>query len=175
MMTAVGHPVSSANQTVRRLAIPLGMPYEESVLAFERTIPKLDVEPFRVLSDWNDVAKLADELAPLGFFCFHKIDIPPLMAQSGSSFACVEYLVGNHVIAERMYRYDPTVMLYAPLRLLIQADENGNGVLVLDQPSTLFEGFGDDRIAEVGRDLDAKVAGVVSALGAEPPAELLSR
>src|ERR1700754_4848048 len=109
MMTAVGHPVSSVNQTVRRLAIPLGMPYEESVAAFERTIPKLDVEPFRVLSDWNDVAKLADELAPLGFFWFHKIDVPPFMVQSGSSFACVEYLMGNHVIAERMYRYDPTV------------------------------------------------------------------
>lgn len=174
-MTAVGHPVSSVNHTARRLAIPLGMSYEDSIARFERTIPKLDVEPFRGLSNWKDVSKLADELAPLGFFLFHKIDVPPFMAQSGSSFACIEYLMGNHVISERMYRHDPTVMLYAPLRLLIQADENGNGVLVFDQPSTLFEGFDDDRIAEVGRDLDAKVAGVVSALGAEPPAELLSR
>ncbi len=26
------------------------------------------------------------------------------------------YLMGNHTIAERMYRHDPAVMLYAPLR-----------------------------------------------------------
>jgi hypothetical protein len=159
---------------VRRLAIPLGLPYEASVLKFERTIPQLDVTPFQEFTEWADVVKLASKLAPLGFFRFHKIDVPPFMAQSGSSFACTEYLMGNHVIAERMYRHDPTVMLYVPLRLLIQADENGNGVLVLDQPGTLLGSFGDERIAKVGRELDAKVAGVVSALGALPPAELLS-
>lgn len=172
-MTAVGHPVSSVTHTVRRLAIPLGRPYEESVTAFERTIPELDVTPFRGLSEWDDVVNLVDKLAPLGFFRFHKIDVPPFMVQSGSRFACVEYLMGNHVVAERMYRHDPTVMLYAPLRLLIQADENGDGVLVLDQPGTLLSSFGDERIASVGRELDAKVAGVISALGAQPPAELL--
>jgi hypothetical protein len=45
-------------------------------------------------------------------------------------------------------------------------------VLVIDQPSTLFASFGDPRVAEVGRLLDAKLAGVLTALGANPPAEL---
>lgn len=174
-MTAVGHPVSSVTHTVRRLAIPLNLTYEDSITAFERTIPQLDLTLFQDLSEWDDVVKLADELAPLGFFRFHKIDVTPIMVPSGSRFGCVEYLMGNHVIAERMYRHDPTVMLYAPLRLLIQADENGDGVLVLDRPGDLFDSFGDERISEVGRELDAKLAGVVSALGAQPPAELPSR
>lgn len=94
------------------------------------------------------------------------------MEASGYSWECTEYLMGNHVIAEQMYRYNPTVMLHAPLRLLIQADENRDGVLVIDQPSTLFASFGDPRVAEVGRLLDAKLAGVLTALGANPPAEL---
>ncbi|WP_028937010.1 hypothetical protein [Pseudonocardia spinosispora] len=173
-MAPFGHPVRSVTHTVRRLAIPLGMPYEESVAAFERTVPQLDPAPFHALSEWHDVVALAEKLAPLGFFRFHKLDVTPFMAVSGSRFACAEYLMGNHVIAERMYRHDPTVMLHAPLRLLIQADENGDGVLVLDQPGTLFASFDDDRIAEVGRELDVKLAGVVSALGAQPPPELSS-
>lgn len=63
-------------------------------------------------------------------------------------------------------------MLYVPLRLLIQADENGDGVFIIDQPSTLTASFSDPRVAEVGLILDSKLADVFTALGVRPPAEL---
>lgn len=35
--------------------------------------------------------------------------------------AC-EYLLGNHVIAESMFRHHPKTLLNAPLRVLVHAD-----------------------------------------------------
>jgi hypothetical protein len=172
MATATGHSVGTTTHEVRRLAVPLGRPYADAIRAFEETIPVLDRSQFVGLPDWGAVVAKADEVMPLGFMRFWSTDVPPYMEASGHSWECTEYLMGNHVIAEQMYRYNPTVMLHAPLRLLIQADENGDGVLVIDQPSTLFASFGDPRVAEVGRLLDAKLAGVLTALGANPPAEL---
>ncbi|HEX7823547.1 MAG TPA: DUF302 domain-containing protein, partial [Mycobacterium sp.] len=85
-----------------------------------------------------------------------------------------EYLAGNHTIAERMYRHEPAAMLYAPLRLFIYADDDGQGVLVIDQPSTLFGSLGSNPdVAAVGRELDRKIAGVLSAMGAHVPSALL--
>lgn len=169
---ATGLPVTTTTHDVRRLAVPLGRPYAEAIRRFEDTVPELDRSRFEGLPDWDAVVAKADEVAPLGFMRFASIEVPPFMAGSGYSWDCTEYLMGNHVIAERMYRYNPTVMLHAPLRLLIQADEHGDGVLVTDQPATLFASFEDPRVTEVGHLLDTKLAGVLTALGVEPPVEL---
>ncbi|WP_259471953.1 hypothetical protein [Streptomyces shenzhenensis] len=169
-----GLSVSTSRHEVQRLAVPLGQPYSEAIRSYEEAVPVMDQTQFSGLRDWDAVVAKVEEIAPLGFMRFWSAEVPPFMAGSGSSlWDCTEYLMGNHVIAEQMYRYNPTVMMYAPLRLLIQADENGDGVLVIDQPSTLLDSFGDPRISEVGRLLDSKVAGLLSALGAQPPAELI--
>jgi hypothetical protein len=157
---------------VRRLAVPLGRPYAQAIRAFEDAIPALDRSQFADLPDWDAVVAKVDEVMPLGFARFWSLEVPPFMKGSGSSRDCTEYLMGNQVIAERMYRHDPAVMLYVPLRLLIQADENGDGVFVIDQPSTLTASFSDPRVAEVGLILDSKLADVFTALGVRPPAEL---
>lgn len=169
---ATGFPATPTMHEVRRLAVPLGRPYAEAIRAFEDAIPALDASQFADLPDWDAVVVKADEVAPLGFVRFWSLEVPPYMEGSGSSWDCTEYLMGNQVIAEQMYRHDPAVMLYAPLRLLIQADENGDGVFVIDQPSTLFASFGDPRVAEVGRMLDSKLADVFTALGVRPPVEV---
>jgi hypothetical protein len=37
-----------------------------------------------------------------------------------------------------MYRYDPSVMLYAPLRTVIRTAAEGPAWCAVDQPSTVF-------------------------------------
>ena len=41
------------------------------------------------------------------------------MGLAGDGARCVEYLMGNHTIAQKMYRYNPAILLYAPLRTAI--------------------------------------------------------
>ena len=81
-------------------------------------------------------------------------------------------MVGNNVIVETMYRHDPGVMLYAPLRAEIYEDHAGGVHLSIDQPSTKFASFGDPRIAEVGFALDAKLAALLRLMRVPVPAEL---
>lgn len=48
---------------------------------------------------------------------------------------------GNHTIAERMYRYDPAVMLYAPLHTMIWGSPDGATHFTFDRPSDQFGSF----------------------------------
>ncbi|HYR16429.1 MAG TPA: DUF302 domain-containing protein, partial [Mycobacterium sp.] len=82
------------------------------------------------------------------------------------------YLMGNHTIAERMFRHEPSVMLHAPLRTLIYADPDGDTKLAVDQPSLLFAGYNVPEIAAVGRELDALLAQLIGLLGGEIPGQL---
>lgn len=41
------------------------------------------------------------------------------MRLAGDTAKGTFYLMGNHTIAERMYRHHPAVMLYAPLHTMI--------------------------------------------------------
>ena len=158
---------------IRRWHLPFGRAYGDAIADFERTVPLIAPRRFHSLETWEDNIALFDAVAPLGLMRFASIDVQAYMHTSGTHRPGVEYLVGNHTIAERMYRHEPAAMLYAPLRLFIYADDSGQGVLVIDQPSSLFGSLGSDtEVAAVGRELDEKIAAVLSAIGVDVPADL---
>jgi pimeloyl-ACP methyl ester carboxylesterase len=66
-----------------------------------------------------------------------------------------QYLKGNHTIAERMFRHDPSVMLHAPPRTVLYVDPVGDTKLAVNQPSLLFDSDDKPEIAAVGPQLDA--------------------
>jgi hypothetical protein len=82
--------------------------------------------------------------------------------------------LGNNVIAETMFRHDPSIILYAPLRIAIYEDNVGCVYLSIDQPSSKFASFGDPRITEVGALLDAKVAELLRLMSLPVPPELVA-
>jgi hypothetical protein len=55
---------------------------------------------------------------------YYRGDVTAAMAGSPSFRKATEYLMGNHTIAERMFRHDPAVMLHAPLRTVVYADQD---------------------------------------------------
>jgi hypothetical protein len=75
--------------------------------------------------------------------------------------------MGNHAIAEQIYRHDPAIMLYAPLRTLIYIDTDDRTRFAVDQPSTILASFADPAIAALGLDLDGQLAELLDALGVE--------
>jgi uncharacterized protein (DUF302 family) len=97
------------------------------------------------------------------------------MAGSTSLSKATQYLMGNHTIAERMFRHDPSVMLHAPLRTVLYADPDGDTKLAVDQPSLLFNSYDKPEIADVGYELDWLLAQLIELLGAQPPAQLRAR
>jgi uncharacterized protein (DUF302 family) len=75
--------------------------------------------------------------------------------------------VGNHVIAESMFRYDPRVLLYAPLRMLVYSDADDNAVFTMDRPGTAFGSLGIAQVTAVGEALDRKVANLLRIVGVD--------
>jgi uncharacterized protein (DUF302 family) len=80
--------------------------------------------------------------------------------------------MGNHVIAERMFRHDPRAMLYAPLHTVIWEDADGEAWFSVDQPSTQFSSLGIPAVTEVGLELDRKLATLLKVLNIEAPSAL---
>ncbi|MEU1631093.1 DUF302 domain-containing protein [Streptomyces sp. NPDC020096] len=108
--------------------------------------------------------------APDGFMTYWKADVTGLMATSPSGGNRTEYLMGNHVIAQRMFHHDPAVMLHAPLRTVLYADADGRTHLAFDQPSTIFASYGNPAVTKVCRHLDRLLADLLALLGAPVPA-----
>jgi uncharacterized protein (DUF302 family) len=166
--------IRATEHPVRRLDVPLPLPYDRAVRRYEQLVPAADLARFGQLATWDAVLELAEINAPHGFMIYWRADVTAMMAGSPSGWKCIEYLMGNHTIAERMFRHDPAAMLHAPLRTVIYADTEGNTRFAVDQPSTLFGSYGNPTITEVGRELDRLVANLLTTLGAPVPEELAS-
>jgi uncharacterized protein (DUF302 family) len=124
------------------------------------------------MTSWQAVLELVETIAPHGFMRYYRSDITAAMALSTSSWKATQYLMGNHTIAERMFRHDPSVMLHAPLRTVVYVDADGVTKLAVDQPSLLFDSYRKPEIAAVGRELDALLARLITLLGGEMPPQL---
>ncbi|MFE7527332.1 DUF302 domain-containing protein [Kitasatospora sp. NPDC057542] len=156
----------------RRLVVAIPSPYDTAREHYEALVPEIDLHRFLRMASWQATLELAETKAPFGFMRYYRSDIAAVMAGSPSSWKATQYLMGNHTIAERMFRHDPSVMLHAPLRTLLYADPDGDTKLAVDQPSLLFASYGDPRIADVGRELDALLARLITLLGGDPPPQL---
>jgi Domain of unknown function DUF302 len=158
---------------VNRLVIEVAGSFDEFRARFEEAVPQIDPSAIPDFVErrapWDEVVAAAAEAAPHGFLIYWSAVATALMALASDRGSCVSYLMGNHTIAERMYRHDPAVMLYAPLRAVIYAHVDGRVRFAIDQPSTVFDSFGTPEITEVGYELDKKLAGLLTTLAAPVP------
>ena len=118
--------IGSFPHQVTRLVFDTGQPYEEFRARYEAAVPALDEKRLAEFAArgaaWSEVVADAGASAPHGFLIFWRLDTTPVMSLAGDPARCTAYLMGNQTIAEQMYRHDPSVMLYAPLRTAIYID-----------------------------------------------------
>jgi hypothetical protein len=160
---------------VVRLDVAAHQSYDEFRRRFESSVPAWNrdraVELVERKAPWSEVVADVKATAPHDFLLYWKLDMTPIMSLAGNAGRSTEYLMGNHVIAETMYRHDPSVALYVPLRCAIY-EADGEARFAIDQPSTTLASLGREEITQVGVDLDGKLARLLGALGAEVPAVL---
>jgi hypothetical protein len=170
--------IDIASHEVRRLSVRVGVPYEDYLARYERAVPEFDAEHFGRLiedhADWATILTATAGHAPHHFLMYWKGDFNALLRLAGEPLRCVEYLMGNHTIAQRMYHHNPAILLYAPLRTVIYEDAERVTWFAVDQPSTRFASFGDPEITEIGVELDRKLAALLGHLGTPVPAVLTS-
>lgn len=166
--TVIDHPS-------RRLSVRLPESYDAARVHFETLVPTLDATRFYQMCSWEATLELAEINAPHGFMRYHRTDVTAMMAGSPSYWKATEYLMGNHTIAERMFRDDPSTMLHAPLQILLYADREGNTLLAVDQPSLTYASYDNPEVASVGYEFDNLLAHLIKLLGGQIPAQLQAR
>ena len=163
--------VNTSSHVMTRVDISTAVPFDDFRSRFEHAAPAFDAEPFQRIIEaggsWADVQTAVERMAPHRLMRYATIDASAMMSLAGHTTKAVAYLLGNHVIAESMFRHDPRALLYAPLRVLMFSDAGGNAVFSLDQPSTAFGSLGIDEVTRVGLGLDDKVAALLQFLGVD--------
>ena len=158
--------------SMTRVDVFTGVGFDEFITTFEAAAPRYDPVPMQRIVEaggtWDDVRAKVAENAPNELMVYAKIDAVPLLGVAGHDVKAVEYLLGNHVIAETMFRHDPRALLYAPLRVLVYSDTDDNAVFSMDQPSAAFGSLGIADVTEVGLSLDRKVANLLRVIGVDP-------
>jgi uncharacterized protein (DUF302 family) len=128
--------------------------FAEVEAALEQGIPQLDSEIAIALANGDE--RRATELergVPL--FIFLKRDHGALLQAAGRARKAVQYEIGNPHTASKMTCHRLAAGLYAPLRVMLFEDETGGSIFEYDRPSSFFGQYGDERVTEVGRYLDA--------------------
>ena len=173
----MGIPASEVPYASARLTIRLRSAPEEFQARYEEAVPTLSSDQIKPLLDrqapWQEMLDLINALAPWGFVIYHKIDTTATMRLNGNQGSGVAYLMGNHTIMERMFRYEPAVLLYAPLHTVIWSRPDDGAYFSFDRPSGQFGSFGNPEVTAVGLELDHKVAALLEHLGVDVPEELL--
>jgi len=160
-------------RTVRRLTIDIDAPFDDFRARYEAAAPPYDLQgKIPQLSNWDEVLDDVGKATSTGFVRYASIDASPVFSIAGHKARSFVYLMGNHTIAETMYRHDPGIMLYAPLRLCLYEDLDGGVHLSIDQPGDQFGSFGDPEIATTGKLLDEKLAALLGGLGVAVPDSL---
>jgi uncharacterized protein (DUF302 family) len=120
----------------------------------EGTLPKLNASIAKALRSGDQKrAKDYEESGPK-LSIFEERDHGALLRIFGSRGNALQFEIGNPLTASKMTRYQLSAALYAPLRVVLFEDEQGNGVFEYDKPSSFFGQYGDERVTEVGRYLD---------------------
>jgi hypothetical protein len=151
-----------------RLIFDADQPYATLRARYEAVVPALDPrrpgDSYGRHARWPGVVAEADISSQHGFILYWRAETPALITEEGEPRPCTRYLMGNRILADHIYRRNPGVMLYA-LNTLIYLDNDDRTRFAVDQPSTVFAAFGDPVIAELGLDLDGRLAELLDVLG----------
>jgi len=161
---------------VNRIELETGMPFETLRRAFEREVPPLDVAEFERLvadgAEWRRFVQAAGGNGVHSFVTFWQSHPTPIMKVGGSDAPSAAYLIGDYATIARMFRHDPGVMLYAPIRVELHVNRAGRTVLSVDQPSSHLVSFGNNKITQTGYELDRMLGDLIEELGMPRPSVL---
>jgi len=157
--TQVTAPATVASQTiaVEHIRISSERSFADVRRRLEETLPKLDVSIADALRSGDHQRATEFDANGPKLSIFEQRDHGSLLQIFGGGRNALQYEIGNPLTSSKMNRYKLSAVLYAPLRVVLFEDERSKAVFEYDKPSSFFGQFGDERVTEVGRDLDVEL------------------
>lgn len=153
--------VTSQTIAVEHVRISSGRPFAEVRRKLEGTVPRLDTSIADALCSGDQERAKDYEANGPKLSIFGERDHGALLQIAGRRRNAIQYEIGNPLTASKMTRHQLPAALYAPLRVVLFEDEQGRGLFEYDKPSSYFNQYGDERVTEVGRYLDATLEAVL--------------
>ena len=153
--------------TIQHVKIVSPKPYAE-VKRFIESLNRFDVfaTKIREYVANNDMAGYRDELKRLtgeyGFALHHIMPTGESLRIKGERRDLMAYLIGNVLMSTEMTKLNSAASLYAPLRIVLYANEGGGTTVEYDLPSSLFGQFKDPEIDKVAAVLDERLLALIS-------------
>src|SRR4051812_48659567 len=125
---AIEHIVVVANQSYEQVLDAL-----EARLGSQENQEAIVQQVFSPNTSWEKIKQtIAEHIGSSGFTLFSKVDHGLLLALVGKNSRATQYTIGNPQIALQMTSYLPEVGLYAPLRLVVYGNDEGQAFVAYD-------------------------------------------
>lgn len=163
----VSHPVD-------RVELSAHVPLSVLRTRLEELLPEVDVVELERLVDasapWEEFARAAR--APYELMRIPGAATAPLMRIAGVDTPSATFELTNLVLLARAFRHDPGVAVAMPFRLELHGAGPGVTVVAFDRPGSRFASFGNNKIAQVGVELDRAVGDLLEAVDLPRPSVL---
>src|SRR5215510_7124576 len=120
-------------------------------------------------ASWAHIEKAIEGmLGSSGLCIFHKVEHGDLLSlQEAKPTRVSRYAIGNPLLAIRMIQHEPGVALYAPLRLAVYEDGEGQCVVACDRFTSLLTRYQHPEIASTAKLVEQKVDALVAEVTGE--------
>jgi uncharacterized protein (DUF302 family) len=157
--TSEGLEVTSTPLAVEHIVIKAKKPYPEVKAAIEK-LGRFD-EGMRAMLAKNDIDGLraaAERVAGVDGLAIHYVALHgDLLALRGERRPLIAYFIGNNLSATEMTKVNPAAGLYAPLRVVVYANDQGGTTMEYDRPTSMFGQFESAEIDAVAKSLDHRL------------------
>jgi uncharacterized protein (DUF302 family) len=157
--TKEGVEVTSTPLAVEHIVIKTTKPYPEVKARIEK-LGRFD-DGMRAMLAKNDIDGLreaAQRIAGADGLAIHYVALHgDLLALRGERRPLIAYYIGNILSATEMTKVNPAAGLYAPLRVVVYANEQGGTTMEYDRPTSMFGQFKSAEIDVVAQSLDDRL------------------
>jgi uncharacterized protein (DUF302 family) len=159
----------SSTAGIEHVTVPMSLPYDRLVSAFEAELGHLDPAVTKALverrASWGEVEKEIERIGGVhGLMVIAIANQGVVTSLSGKMKRCLLYLIGNPVIADKIIAIDVRASFYVPFRVAIFDRGNDGAVISYDRPSSFLAALGRPELNEFGNLLDQKIEGLIGAL-----------
>jgi uncharacterized protein (DUF302 family) len=157
--TAERVEVTSTPLAVEHIVIKTTKPYPEVKAGIEK-LGRFD-DSVRALLAKNDIEGLRVALTRIqgeDGLAIHYIALHgDLLALKGNRGPLIAYYIGNVLSAIEMTEVNPAAGLYAPLRVVVYANQQGGTTMEYDRPTSIFGQFKSKEIDATAQSLDRRL------------------
>jgi uncharacterized protein (DUF302 family) len=147
--------------TVEHVTIRSSKAFAEARATLETLVPRLD-DGYATLLRFGLADRALEQLeAAATLSIFGSRDHGGLLAIAGLKRQAIQYDIGNPLTASLMTRHRISAGLYAPIRVLLRENPEGEVAFEYDRPVSTFGQFAEESIDIVARKLDKDLEDVL--------------